>query len=167
MTPCRGAAMVRVGGRVHGAPRGLWSAGSSGAPDAVAGDAAVDGIGHHLRRGRRERPPEMAVARVVEDARAAARAIRGIRLGVIGRRPAQGTTRAVPTSGNNSRVHWTSGLIRAARMSRFSPLNSAVPATRKRSRPRRLVTTLARSSSRLTAGAAARLPSSSRWTVME
>ena len=46
-------------------------------------------------------------------------------------------------------------------------LNSAVPATRKRSGPNRLVTIFAASSSRLTQGAASRLSCDSSSTVME
>ncbi|MNI82937.1 hypothetical protein D3C73_1396990 [compost metagenome] len=64
------------------------------------------------------------------------------------------------------RVQSIRGCTRSARMSRLKPLNSAVPATRKRS-PRRLVTIFAASSSRLTRGAAARLSASSRCTLIE
>jgi hypothetical protein len=82
------------------------------------------------------------------------RPTRGIILGVIGRSPAQGMTAAVLTFGKCRRVQRTSGSIRSARISRLSPLNSAVPATRNRSRPSRLVTSFAASSRRLTVGAA-------------
>ena len=53
--------------------------------------------------------------------------------GSMGRRPAQGTTLLVSTAGKSWRVQSISGFTRSARMSRFSPLNSAVPATRNRS----------------------------------
>ena len=87
--------------------------------------------------------------------------------GIMGRRPAQGSTRRVLTPGKHWLTQSTSGLMRSARMSRLKPLNSAVPATRKRSTPRRLVTSLVSSSSRLTFGAAAWLCSSFSITVME
>ena len=88
-------------------------------------------------------------------------------VGIIGRRPAHGTTSSVETSGKCVLHHLISGSMRSWRMSRLYPLNSAVPAMRKRSSPRRDVTIFALSSSSETRGAAFRLFSSFRLTVME
>ena len=87
--------------------------------------------------------------------------------GIIGRRPLQATTRSVATRGNCSRVQRTNGSIRSCRMSRLKPLNSAVPATRNRSRPRRLVTIFVASSRMLTCGAASWLSGECSCTVIE
>ena len=88
-------------------------------------------------------------------------------LGIIGRRPHQATTLSVAIFGNCSRDQSISGLIRSWRISRLKPLNSAVPATRKRSWPKRLVTIFVASSRMLTVGAASWLSGVWRWTVIE
>lgn len=91
----------------------------------------------------------------------------GNMLGIIGRRPAHGMTREVDTSIKCRRVQSTSGAIQSERMSRLKPLISAVPATRNRSAPTRIVTIFALSSSRLTRGPRCGLVSSSGQTVIE
>ena len=87
--------------------------------------------------------------------------------GIIGRNPAHGTACRVLIPGKCARHHVTSGATRSARISRLKPLNSAVPATRNRVGPRRLVTIFALSSSKLTHGAAAWSAGSGRLTVIE
>src|SRR5262249_15503846 len=91
----------------------------------------------------------------------------GIMAGSIGPNTVEGTILSVSIQGKSLRVKVTSGLMRSARMSRLKSLNSAVPATRRRSGPRRLVTILAPSSRRLTDGAAACDGSFCRLTVIE
>ena len=118
-----------------------------------------DGNRNPLCRHGRQRPAQVAVSGVVEHVgRDRPRPTRGSMLGSMAAAQAQG--------GHAAHVHAREALAHPVhqradavgpRMSRFSPLNSAVPATRKRSGPRRLVTSLVASSSRLTCGAAARL----------
>ena len=87
--------------------------------------------------------PEMAVSGVVEDAGTAACA--DARHQARRHRPQAGPGHGADRADVREELLASSapaGLMRSTRMSRFSPLNSAVPATRKRSRPRRLVTIL-------------------------
>ena len=71
-------------------------------------------------------------------------------LGSIGRSPALGTTLSVSTSGNCRRVYAIRGSMRAARISLLKIAEFGRTAIKRRFAPRRLVTILVSSSSRLT-----------------
>src|SRR5471032_2592021 len=109
----------------------------------------------------------MAVARVVEHARRLACPHLRQHVGQHGAQAGPGHDLARADVGETLLYPLQQGADAVGADVAVAPLNSAVPATRKRSRPKRLLTSLVASSSRLTTGAAAWLASSSSCTVME